>query len=323
MVKDRVLIFDGLNVFMRHYIANPAISDNGEQIGGIVGFYYNMTRLMEKCRPESIVIVWEGGGSKRKRDLYKGYKNGSKPFRLNRNYDQEEMPDSQKNKNFQLTTLIKLLSSLPVCQIYVEDAEADDAIGYLCKYKLKNKNKIIISGDHDYYQLVDKQCIIYSPNSKSFIDENKVIEKYGIHPHNFVVAKAIVGDKSDNIAGVPGVGFKSLSKEFNEIFLKEDNEMVLKDMLEINEVRNQENPKRKLYRNIKENTDLIERNVKLVRLDVDNLAHVQVRKIDECIDNFEPSWDNNAIYKLLNYNNIKKIDTLNHLHYWRALKKGR
>ena len=231
------------------------------------------------------------------------------------------MPDSQKNKNFQLTTLIKLLSSLPVCQIYVEDAEADDAIGYLCKYKLKNKNKIIISGDHDYYQLIGKDCIVYSPNSKSFIDKNKVIERYGIHPDNFCLAKSMVGDKSDNIPGLPGVGYKTLAKEFGDIFLKEDFQSNTFQLFINNDVKREENPKKKLYKTIKENEKLIERNIKLVRLDLDNLAHVQVRKIDECIDNFEPSWDNNAIYKLLNYNNIKKIDTLNHLHYWRALKK--
>lgn len=323
MVKDRVLIIDGLNVFIRHYIANPSISGNGEQIGGIVGFYYNVIKLIEKCNPEAVIVVWEGGGSKRKRDLYRDYKSGRKPFRFNRAYDQDEMPDSHKNKNFQLKTLIDLMSNLPICQIYVEDAEADDAIGYMCKYKLKNKNKIIVTGDHDFYQLVSNDCIIYSPNSKSFIDEKRVIEKYGIHPENFCVAKAMVGDKSDNIPGIPGVGFKTLAKEFNELMLKEDNETLLSDIIEINENKHRDNPKRKLYGNIKKNIELIERNVKLVRLDIDNLAYIQIKKIDEGIDNFAPTWNNTNIFKLLNINNINKIQTLNHLHFWRALKKGK
>ena len=116
-----------------------------------------------------------------------------------------------------LKTLIDILSKLPVCQIYVEDAEADDAIGYICQYKLSKKSKIIVSGDHDYYQLISDNCIVYSPNSKSFVNKNKVIEKYGIHPSNFCLAKSVVGDKSDNIPGVPGAGFKTLSKEFGDI----------------------------------------------------------------------------------------------------------
>ena len=49
LTNDRILIFDGLNVFMRHYIAHPSMSENGEQIGGIVGFYYNVVNLIEKC----------------------------------------------------------------------------------------------------------------------------------------------------------------------------------------------------------------------------------------------------------------------------------
>ena len=96
------MIFDALNVFMRHYIAHPAMSDNGEQIGGIIGFYYNVINLIEKCKPESVIVVWEGGGSKRKRDLYPEYKRGSRPAKMNRYYDKEEIPDSLQNRNFQI-----------------------------------------------------------------------------------------------------------------------------------------------------------------------------------------------------------------------------
>lgn len=131
---------------MRHYAAHPAMSDNGEQIGGIVGFYYNLVNMIEKCKPESVIVVWEGGGSKRKRDLYKDYKSGRKPAKMNRYYDQEEIPDTYKNRNYQVSTLVSLISNLPICQMYIEDAEADDAIGYICNYKLKNKNKVIVTG---------------------------------------------------------------------------------------------------------------------------------------------------------------------------------
>lgn len=322
LVKDRVLIFDGLNVFMRHYIANPAMSDNGEQIGGIVGFYNNMITLIEKCKPESVIVVWEGGGSKRKRDLFAEYKNGSRPQKMNRYYEDSEIPDSYRNRNYQLKTLIDLLNSLPICQIYVEDAEADDAIGYIVKYKLSKKNKIIVSGDHDYYQLIEKDCIVYSPNSKSFIDSNKVIERYGIHPNNFCLAKSIVGDKSDNIPGVQGAGYKTLNKEFGDIFLKEDFENNTFQLFIDNDVKHQNNPKKKLYKHIKENESLIERNVKLVRLDVDNLAHMQIKKIDENIENFKPAWDNIAGNKILNANNIKSINFSKHNFYLRNLTKG-
>jgi len=323
LTNDRILIFDGLNVFMRHYIAHPSMSENGEQIGGIVGFYYNVVNLIEKCKPEAVIIVWEGGGSKRKRDLFKEYKKGSKPKKMNRYYDDEDIPDTDNNRNYQLKTLISLLSTLPLCQIYVEDAEADDAIGYIVKYKLANKNKIIVSGDHDYYQLIDKNCIVYSPNSKSFIDTNKVIEKYGVHPHNFCLAKSIVGDKSDNIPGVPGVGFKTLAKEFGDLFLKEDFQNNSFQLFVDNDVKHQSNPKKKLYKSIKDSEKIIERNVKLVRLDVDNLVLMQTKLIDENIENFKPTWNNINGNKILNRENILNINFLNHGHYFRSLTRGK
>ena len=323
LTNDRILIFDGLNVFMRHYIAHPAMSENGEQIGGIVGFYYNLVNLIEKCRPEAVIIVWEGGGSKRKRDLYKDYKKGSKPRKMNRYYDSEDIPDSDDNRNYQLKNLVKILGTLPVCQIYIDDAEADDAIGYIVKYKLSQKNKIIVSGDHDYYQLIDQDCIVYSPNSKSFIDSNKVIEKYGVHPHNFCLAKSIVGDKSDNIPGVKGAGFKTISKEFGDIFLKENFQNNLFQFLVENDVKHQDNPKKKLYKSIKESEKIIERNVKLVRLDVDNLVLMQTKLIDECIENFKPTWNNINGNKILNKENILNINFLNHSQYFRSLTRGK
>jgi len=320
MVKNRVLIFDALNVFMRHYIAHPAMSGNGEQIGGIVGFYYNLIGLVEKCNPESVIVVWEGGGSKRKRDLYPDYKKGKRPPRMNRYYDKEEIPDSLENRNFQMSTLIGILSNLPVCQIYVEDAEADDAIGYMSKYKLRNKNKIIVSADHDYYQHLGDNTIIYSPTVKDFVNTASVIKRFNVHPNNFCLAKSIVGDKSDNIPGVPGVGFKKLSKEYKE-FTNPEFEGNCSQLFVENAAR-VESSKKKIYKSIKECETLIERNHKLVYLDVNNLVHYQTKRIDEAIENFNPAWNNLKAIKHLNENNIKNIDFLKHGYLLRTLTKG-
>ena len=103
MIKDRYLIVDGLNLFTRHYVAHPAMSKNGEQIGGFVGFFNNITRLITRCRPEKVFVIWEGGGSQRKRNLYPDYKKGSRPQKLNRYYD--DIPDTKRNM-FQETTYV-------------------------------------------------------------------------------------------------------------------------------------------------------------------------------------------------------------------------
>ena len=315
--NERVMIVDGLNLFTRHYIAHPAMSGNGEQIGGFVGFFNNIARLVDKCKPDRVIVIWEGGGSKRKRDLYKDYKMKSRPQKLNRYY--EDIPDTLKNRNYQLSLLIKFLGIFPITQIYIEDAEADDVIGYLCSYKLKNYQKIIISSDHDYYQLLNNVTIIWSPTLKDFVNDKKVIERFNIHPNNFCLAKCVVGDKSDNIKGVPGVGYKTLSKRFprfteSSTYLLED---FIKDAEELSKVKNL-----KSINLIVKSEVLLKRNWKLVHLDLNNLVRHQTSKIDEKIENLKFTYNNIIAHKILKENAINNLDLSRTLFTFKRLVKN-
>ena len=78
-VYNRVLIIDAYNLFTRHYIAHPGMSKNGDQVGGIVGFFNNLINLVEKTNPEEVYVIWEGGGSLRKGAIYPDYKKKKKP----------------------------------------------------------------------------------------------------------------------------------------------------------------------------------------------------------------------------------------------------
>ena len=122
MSKDRCLIVDAYNLFIRHYVANPAKSKNGEQIGGIVGFYNNLTKLIDKSNAKDVFVIWEGGGSVRKKSVYKDYKRQSRPVKLNRYY--EDIPDTLQNRNYQIKTLISFLNNFPVTQLYVEGSKS-------------------------------------------------------------------------------------------------------------------------------------------------------------------------------------------------------
>lgn len=319
MNKDRILIVDGLNLFTRHFMANPAMSENGDHVGGIVGFFNAVMRLVEKCLPESIIIVWEGGGSAKKRGLYKEYKSKSKPQNLNRYYE-NDIPSTYENRNYQIKTLIKLLSKSPICQTYIEGAEADDAIGFLSKYVLKDKNKIIVSSDHDFYQLIDKKTIIWSPTSKDFVNEKKVIERFGIHPVNFYLAKSIAGDVSDNIPGVKGVAYKTLAKRFQK--LGEAHELSLLDIIdESKKISSNKGPK--IFSNIIKEESLIKRNIKLILLDTNNLNIDQIKKLESDIENFTPKWDNIGMLKLLKDNSIQTIDVQKWNYLLKNLTKGK
>ena len=308
MIKGRCLIIDAYNLFIRHYVANPTMSKNGDQIGGVVGFFNGMTKLIDQCNPSDVYIIWEGGGSVRKRSVYKDYKRQSRPVKLNRYY--EDIPDTLQNRNYQIKTLISFLDNFPVTQLYVEGSEADDVIGYLCKYKFKSRPKVIVSSDHDFYQLLDKTTIIYSPTLKDFVNEKYVIKKYGIHPENFALAKAIVGDNSDNIPGVAGAGFKTLVKEYGHLF-SDAGFCSNRIKLFIENSAKMKNSKKKIYQSIKENEDLIERNFKVINLDVGNLAHYQTNKIEQKLENNKKTYNNINIHKILNENAISNIDVFN------------
>ena len=311
------MIVDAYNLFTRHYIAHPGMSKNGDQVGGIVGFFNNLIRLVERVNPENIYIIWEGGGSKRKRDIFPEYKHRRRPQKLNRYYD--DIPDSRQNRNFQITLLISILDKFPITQIYVEDAEADDAIGYICKYKLSKKDIIIISSDHDFFQLVNSKTIIWSPTLKDFVDSKKVLERFGIHPNNFCLAKSISGDMSDNIDGVKGVSYKSLSKYFIKFKSKED--YLMQDFFDDVTVLS-EKKKLKILNSIINSKNKIKRNWRLIHLDVTNLSHYQTAKIDQKIEKVKNTCDNIGAHKILNENGIINIDLLKAKLLFKNLNQG-
>ena len=112
-------------------------------------------------------------------------------------------------------------------------------------------------------------------------------------------------------------------KEYGELFKKEDFESNAFQLFVENDVKHQDNPKKKIYKSIKDSEKLIERNIRLVRLDVDNLVHMQTKKLDESIENFKPAWNNMNAIKYLKENNINNIDILKHGYLFRNLKQGK
>ena len=118
-MSDRpILLVDGLNLFMQHFVANPSMSIHGNHIGGVVGFMKAISFLSDRVGPKKVIIVWEGGGSPRRRAIYKEYKSGRRPQKLNRYYG-EEIPDTVQNRDSEISTLISLrIQSLKLKQGY-------------------------------------------------------------------------------------------------------------------------------------------------------------------------------------------------------------
>jgi len=306
MITDS-LIIDGLNFYMRHFAANPSMGDNGQPIGGIVGFLKGIQLLCERCMPKSVTVVWEGGGSPRKRAISKNYKGGRKPQGLNRYY--QDIPDTVENRNYQLMLLIELLRLLPVRQLYIGDCEADDIIGQMCIYKPESEAVVIVSSDRDYYQLLSDDVRIWSPGRKVFVSSCDVKDQYYVSQANFLTTRAFVGDPSDGLSGIKGAGFKTLAKRFPE--LCDEVFTSVEDILKLSLGRSKAS-KLKLFREINENNDVPRTNWRAMYLGDRNLSAGQIVKLRYSLANELPKLNKLAFIRTLLREEIKgfNIDRL-------------
>jgi len=278
---NRVIIIDALNMFIRAYIVDPSLSANGEPIGGYKGFVKILQKLVRETKPDKIIVCWDGiGGSRKRKAANKNYKGGRKPLRLNRDIRNLTEPEEAANKVWQQQRLIEYLNEFPITQTMIEDIEADDAIAYAVQLpSLQGWQKIIVSSDKDFLQLCDDETILHRPIQKEFLNKINIVEKYGIHPTNFALARAVAGDKSDNLPGIVGVGLGTIAKRFP--FMAAEDSATFQDIYEACE---NEEKKLKAHVNILENKALIEKNYKLMQLYAPSISPQNKRIIRESIN---------------------------------------
>lgn len=304
-MKDKpILLIDGLNCFYRHFVANPSMGDNGDPVGGIMGFLKGLQLLIERYSPQHVIVVWEGGGSPRRRSIDPTYKSGRRPEKLNRFYS-GELPDTVSNRNEQISNLVNLIRKTSIPQAYISDCEADDVIARLANVVFKNNKCVIISTDKDFYQLIDDRVSVWSPGSKKEWNVNRVLHEFGIHPMNFCLARCFVGDGSDGLKGVPGAGFKSMSKRF--IRFGSEESLDVSDIL--TECQDLQKQKRlKLYDSIIANEEIIHKNWKLMYLGHGNLSASQAKKVDDVLELSESKRDKLGFIRSLRTLGIRNFD---------------
>ena len=283
-----------LNMYYRAYIVDPSLSSNGQPIGGIKGSLKILQKLCREIKPTRIYICWDGReGSSKRRKTNSKYKEGRKPIRLNRNVrvlsDEEEL----KNKIWQQLRLAEYMNSMPISQIMVDYTEADDVIAALCGFH-KNDNKVIVSSDKDFFQLLDETTILYRPVQKEVLNKKNIIEKFGIHPRNFALARAICGDRSDNLEGVKGAGLKTVAKRFS--FLSEDRDYTLQDL---KNVCDNTETKLKVYDDILESADLISENYKIMQLYTPSISTKTADIIRNNIKDYPRQFSKTQIRKMM------------------------
>lgn len=310
--QKRLLVIDQLNLFFRSYIVNPTLSTDGQPVGGLVGVIKSLQKICREVNPDKIIICWDGeGGSKKRKLMKKDYKAGRKPIRLNRDIRTLSESEEKSNKVWQLERIMEYMNCMPMIQFMYRGIEADDIIAYVCGVKeYSDWQKVIVSSDKDFYQLLDDETILYRPIQKKILNKNKLLEEFNIHPKNFAIARAMVGDRSDNLDGVGNVGLTSAAKRFP--FLSKERSATVSDVIKHCKEALKEK-KLKIYENVIENKDIFERNYQMMQLYTPSLSINAKKEIREVLKNADMSFNKTAILAMMIRDGFDDLD-------WRELQ---
>jgi len=292
----RLLVIDALNMYFRAYIVDPSLSTNGQPIGGIKGFLKILQKLTRETKPDQIIVCWDGaGGSQKRKTIVKDYKAGRKPIRLNRNIRNLTESEEVDNKIWQQTRLFEYLNSTPIIQLMLPAVEADDIISHVVNQtRYRGWQKVIVSSDKDFFQLCDDETVVFRPIQKQVLNKNSIVEQFGIHPTNFALARAIAGDKSDNLPGVGGAGLATIAKRFP--FMVGEETVTIDQIFEA--CAEVEKPL-KIHENILENLERVETNYKMMQLYSPIISPQGKEKINYALDNYGFEFNKTEIRKMM------------------------
>ena len=260
---ERILMIDGLNLFFRNFAMMNMVNPDGVHIGGLGGFFRSLGAEIRRVDPTQVYVIFDGAGSANARkNLLPEYKSGRDIQRITNWEAFDNKDDEDDAKVDQIVRIIQYLKTLPVKTIGIPKVEADDVIAYLSNIIPQSpKDKVfIVSSDKDFLQLVNENVVVYRPMEKEFYTEQTVIDKFKMSPNNFILYKTLMGDNSDKVKGVKGLGEKKLYKLFPELSEKD---MSLDDIYDICESKFKENV---IYARIIQHIDDLEKNYKIMDL---------------------------------------------------------
>lgn len=201
-MAKRLVLIDGMSVFYRGYFAMPGLSlPDGTPTGGVFGFASIAIEVIKKLEPDYVAVAWDKSktATSKRKEIFPEYKAGR----------------TRPPEDFfaQIPLLHELLESFGWPLIEIDDYEADDIIGTISVAAAeKDIETCIVSGDYDMMQLLSKHTSVYINKKGSDMmrfTEAEFEEKYGVKLRQFIDYKALVGDSSDNIPGVRGIGPKA------------------------------------------------------------------------------------------------------------------
>jgi len=205
---NKFVIIDGNNICFRSFYALPMLQNfEGVVSNAVFGFANTIVKIIEEYKPEYIAVAFDKGKKTFRHQMYKDYKALRRP--------------TPKELLSQIPLLKEMLSTMNIKYLELDEIEADDIIGVLSR-KFDTEN-IIVSADKDVLQLINNNTSVYAPQKGGdaiLYNEDKLKEIMGVSPSQIIELKALMGDSSDNIKGVEGVGEKtalSLITKYNDI----------------------------------------------------------------------------------------------------------
>ncbi len=199
-----LILVDGSSFLYRAFHAVPPLTNSkGEPTNAILGVSNMLRKLLNEYNPTFMAVVFDSSGKTFRHELSADYK-----------ANRISMPDDLKS---QVKPLHALIRAMGIPLISASGVEADDVLGVLACYgEREGYDVIIATGDKDMAQLVNDKITLEDTMSKTKLNPEGVFEKFGVHPNQIADYLALVGDSSDNIAGVPKVGAKTAAKWLSE-----------------------------------------------------------------------------------------------------------
>ena len=209
-MKKKLILVDGSGYLYRAYHALPDLStSSGVPTGAITGVINMLFKLIDDYDPEYFVVVFDAPGGSFRNEIYQEYK-----------AHRSKMPEDLRE---QIEPLKNIINALNFSTLVIPGVEADDVIGTISKKAESLDLDVLIStSDKDMAQLVTKDIRIINSNTQNLLDEKGVFEKFGVKPNQIIDYLALIGDQSDNIPGVQGVGPKTAQKLLEEFVTLEN-----------------------------------------------------------------------------------------------------
>ena len=203
----KICLIDGSSFLYRAFYAiKPLSSPDGKQVQAVFGFFKMLKKIITTIKPDGLIIAWDSKGKTVRHEIYPEYK-------ATRMAPPSDLIDQKQ-------IILEILTVMQICQIEKTGIEADDLIASVVD-SLKNDHELlIISSDKDLGQLLEKSVKIYDPFKDETITTESFLEKNNFKVESLALYHALLGDSSDNIPGVKGIGAKTASliaAQFNNL----------------------------------------------------------------------------------------------------------